>query len=275
MNDKEELELEVRRILANEVEGHRNFLQSQFRNLTWGLGILFTVASIIFVFIFGKSIDESKATLISTIDSKVVDYRIVESFKDKLNEFINIAVEGAVDDDNTTKKINLKVNELAKNSLLSVTTDIENKLLATVNEQIIKSTNLNASEIIGKVSMPSGAVIAFNKTKCPIGWTEYMPAQGRFIRGIDKSGNRADPDGERLPGNLQDDSLNEHSHGGVISTSIGNDGKENRSYIDAGDGNIGRSTFNATGNNTLSHTKTFGGSETRPLNVALLYCVKT
>jgi hypothetical protein len=48
MNEKEELELEVRRILASEVEGHRTFLQTQFRNLTWAIGILFTVGAIIF-----------------------------------------------------------------------------------------------------------------------------------------------------------------------------------------------------------------------------------
>lgn len=37
-------------------------------------------------------------------------------------------------------------------------------------------------------------------------FTEFKPAHGRFIRGIDKSGNKIDPEGKRSPGKLQSDS---------------------------------------------------------------------
>ena len=57
-------------------------------------------------------------------------------------------------------------------------------------------------------TVPSGMVAAFNLTACPSGWTEYTPAYGRFIRGIDKSGSNTSEkrrsallpkDVERLP----------------------------------------------------------------------------
>lgn len=73
MEDKEQIELEVRRLLAEEIETHRNFLQSQFKNMTWGLGILFAVGAAIFVYLFGKSVDDSTQKLVSTVDSKVIE----------------------------------------------------------------------------------------------------------------------------------------------------------------------------------------------------------
>ena len=56
-------------------------------------------------------------------------------------------------------------------------------------------------------AMPAGAVIAFNLPACPAGWSEYTPAYGRFIRGIDKSGSKIDPDGQRKPESYQEDAI--------------------------------------------------------------------
>lgn len=61
-------------------------------------------------------------------------------------------------------------------------------------------------------TVPPGAVMAFSLTSCPANWSEYTPAYGRFIRGIDKSGTAIDPDGQRAPGAIQNDSLQNHTH---------------------------------------------------------------
>ncbi len=37
--------------------------------------------------------------------------------------------------------------------------------------------------------VPSGAVVAFNREKCPAGWSEFPPAEGRVIRGTGDSGD--------------------------------------------------------------------------------------
>jgi hypothetical protein len=267
MNEKEELELEVRRILASEVEGHRTFLQAQFRNLTWAIGILFTVGAIIFTFLFGKSIDESKDQLISTIDAKVVDYRIVESFKKKLEEYINIAVDKAVVDDATKKKIDTQISESTKSAVAKVETDIEDKLISTVTQEVSRSQSLNAQQLIEKVTMPRSAVLAFNRKSCPPGWEEYTKAYGRFVRGIDKSGSGIDPDGAREPGNTQDESFMAHSH------------SRPRGVYDAGGGSdaawVAHDHYFGYGHKNPPGTGKAGGSETRPDNVALLYCEKT
>lgn len=54
--------------------------------------------------------------------------------------------------------------------------------------------------------------MAFNLATCPTGWTEYTPAYGRFIRGIDKSGTAIDPDGQRALESIQADMIASHDH---------------------------------------------------------------
>ncbi|MEE1673321.1 hypothetical protein SNR37_002737 [Agarivorans aestuarii] len=113
---------------------------------------------------------------------------------------------------------------------------------------------------------PPGAVVAFSSDSCPSGWRDYTLAYGRFIRGIDKAAT-TDPSGTRPPGNQQSDSFKKHSHT-----------RPNDVY-DAGGG---------TNASWVAHAKNYGyghespprtgfegeSSETRPKNVALLYCIK-
>lgn len=267
MEDKEKLELEVRRVLSSEAEGYRIFLQSQFRYLMWGVGILFLAGAAIFTYLFGDSIEKSKEQLISTIDARIIDYRIVESFKKRLQESIDIAVDQAVDHEETRKNIDDQVEESAKTAYRRVASNIEDTIIEIVDKQILKSRNLDASQIIEKVSMPSGAVLAFNRETCPPDWKEYALAYGRFIRGIDKGDSGIDPDGERELGSTQSEQFKAHSH------------TRPRGVYDAGGGPdsawVAHSRHFGYGHSNPPSTGKVGGSETRPDNVALLYCEKT
>lgn len=51
--------------------------------------------------------------------------------------------------------------------------------------------------------------MAFNLTTCPTGWTEYTPARGRFLRGIDSTGTN---DVVRVVGDIQADDFKSHTH---------------------------------------------------------------
>jgi len=37
--------------------------------------------------------------------------------------------------------------------------------------------------------VPSGAVVAFNRDKCPLGWSSFLPANGRVVRGTGDAGD--------------------------------------------------------------------------------------
>lgn len=118
----------------------------------------------------------------------------------------------------------------------------------------------------GSSTIPTGAIMAFDLTTCPTGWTEYTAARGRFLRGID-NGAGNDPSGTRAPGNVQTDDFKSHSHtpnGYFVSGQSGADGDLDGSTTVTG---YDKSTMTGS----LSST---GGTETRPKNVAVLYCRK-
>lgn len=111
----------------------------------------------------------------------------------------------------------------------------------------------------------SNAVMAFASTSCPAGWSEYTPARGRFLRGIDPSGSTTvDPAGTRAPGSLQDATAIYNSYG---SSTI----PDNQNAVKNSDGTISASTTGlAVGYsfNTLTRTWDYA----RPKNVAVIFC---
>ncbi len=107
------------------------------------------------------------------------------------------------------------------------------------------------------IGVPTGAIMAFHETACPDGWTEYTPARGRFLRGID-NGAGNDPGGTRAPGNVQADMVGPHNH--QLAVSMGTSG-------DYGLRDAGNAT--STG---APWTQNNSGVETRPKNVAVIFC---
>lgn len=112
---------------------------------------------------------------------------------------------------------------------------------------------------LARLIVPKGAVVAFNLDECPSGWTEFKPAYGRFVRGIDRSGGNLDPDGERPPGEIQGHAFASHTHrynGRAANKAPGSGGGQALGWLNQNGG----------------ATHSTGGNETRPVNVALLYC---
>lgn len=125
------------------------------------------------------------------------------------------------------------------------------------------------------IAAPAGAVISFDLDKCPRGWAIFKPASGRFIRGASAS-NTVDPDGPRAVGSIQQDALQGHRHA--------MEGRGGRGLWDSAEG-TGPSRRAATTNykdrkthlvlgvqSDLKYGNARVSSETRPENVALLYC---
>ncbi|MCY4109183.1 MAG: hypothetical protein OXG11_09165 [Chloroflexi bacterium] len=116
------------------------------------------------------------------------------------------------------------------------------------------------------VGLPTGTVVAFNRNEYPSGWKDYAPAYGRFIRGIDKADSGIDPDKGREIGSIQNEQFLAHTH------------TRPRGVYDAGGGSdaswVDHARHFGYGHAKPPETGTTGGKETRPDNVALLYCEK-
>lgn len=115
----------------------------------------------------------------------------------------------------------------------------------------------------GGGAAPAGAVVSFALEECPEGWTPYAPLSGRFVRGKCITGQPCnDPSGVRAVGNVQADDFKSHSH-------------SLRARHGAANWNGGSIRATDEGGYIVdSHTYASGGDETRPKNVALLYCRK-
>lgn len=110
--------------------------------------------------------------------------------------------------------------------------------------------------------LPPGAVVAFDQKECPPGsqWVEYPEAYGRFIRGIDKADKPIDPDGLRAPSSTQDHQFAAHFH------------EQPKDVYDTGVAEVANGEWWGYGHRSPPPTGETGGDETRPVNVALLYC---
>ncbi|MEE9339611.1 MAG: hypothetical protein V3U87_16170 [Methylococcaceae bacterium] len=189
MTDEQELELSVRRILAEEVNKHREFLQIQFKYLVWSIGIMLAAGAIVFTYLFGDSIETTKVRLIEQIDTKVVEYRIVESLKKRLDAFTESAVDEAVNSVKTKDQINLLVKTKTDEYVRASSEKTEQKLSQLVTSQVVKFKDLDPEELIRKVTLPSGSILAFNLESCPKGWNNFQLAAGRTIVGSGKGEN--------------------------------------------------------------------------------------
>lgn len=151
------------------------------------------------------------------------------------------------------------------------------------------------SDAVSASRTPVGAVIRIDGPDAPAGYLKldggqyaraaypdlvaFYTAQGRLIAGdtgaqfrvpdyrgrFDRAWSTdaaVDPDGPRAPGDIQEDAFKSHSHTLPV-----------RDNPNAGDGYVEDADSSSTVRN--ASTGLTGGAETRPKNVALLWCVKT
>lgn len=122
----------------------------------------------------------------------------------------------------------------------------------------------------GGGAAPTGAVMAFNLSTCPAGWVAADGSagtpdlRGTFVRGI--NGNANGRDVARGLGSYQTDELAGHRHTVADRFTAGIRAGGVKSWESVGSDYA----YTITRNTSLT-----GGSETRPKNVALLYCVKS
>jgi hypothetical protein len=132
-----------------------------------------------------------------------------------------------------------------------------------------KDTIVSMAEQIRKLQASLvSSVVAFASDSCPQGWVEYKEAYGLFIRGIDKSGNNIDPSGLRKVGDpMQPDVVGPHTH--TARMKLGAEPLDGGARSGEAAGGHGATAPHWTSDYLIMSN---GGAETRPKNIALLYC---
>lgn len=133
----------------------------------------------------------------------------------------------------------------------------------------VSSGQTLTADLFNEKTVPSWAVMSFNLSSCPNGWSEYLPAQWRFIRWIDKTWTNIDPDWERIIWSLQSDIANSIDQIWYANTTSSN------IITIPDDGSWSARTCQAWRTWACAwaqYKKKW--TETRPKNVALLYCEK-
>jgi hypothetical protein len=146
---KSQIEIEVRKILLSEdtslrrawteeAKTYREFLQTQFRWITIGVSTLSVVGASLFVWLFGNNLSQTlmetrhqfedargqldkilidaKDDLEKTVDSKVVEYRIAQDLKSKVETMLEVEV-GNQAEKATNTVIVPKISELASKTV--------------------------------------------------------------------------------------------------------------------------------------------------------------
>lgn len=170
----------------------------------------------------------------------------------------------------------------AQATMLSKVNSLSAKNSNTVNLSFNSGSYSLSADVIPTVLVPTGAIMSFYRSTAPTGWLicdgTTIPAQytelislvgantpnlrGMFIRGWSSGTSTTSRDplsASRTLGSLQEDAFESHNH------------------LDAGAsgtlGTYGTNAGYATTNST--YTGYTGDTETRPVNIALLYCIKT
>lgn len=203
---------------------------------------------------------------------------------------------------------------LKANQATTYTKTESDNLLAAKANQATTYTKTEVDSLLSGGGVPSGTVIALASNTAPTGWLKANGAavsrttyaalfaaigttfgagngsttfnlpdlRGEFVRGWDDARG---VDSGRAFGSAQADEFESHTHtgstntythnhSGVITSSATGSGSSNAAALTT---NGARYQIGNTASDSHSHTVTIdatGGAETRPRNVALLYCIK-
>lgn len=185
-------------------------------------------------------------------------YNSISTLKSELSEAERKLKEMTEQVDETIALLNTdamrrRLEELAP-QVLSIS--IQSRLDTKLDERI--------SPLNQTIASLNNSVVAFESVRCPEGWREYAPARDRFLRGIDTTS--AQP---RVPGSPQPDALQAHTHvlTPVTGKAHGSDNQHPHGYASGQYGIAVRTTGEVSSSARVA-------DETRPKNVAVLFCTR-
>jgi len=135
----------------------------------------------------------------------------------------------------------------------------------------INGANCKTTSEMGGTSVPAGAIMAFNLSSCPSGWTEFTNARGRVVVGknpSDPSFDSLQETGGEKTHTLTVSEMPQHRHTVFTMVSWGNGNS-----INPGTGGQGWPGFAGNGMFTDYQGSSSSHNNLQPY-ISLLYCTK-
>lgn len=185
MDPDKEVELSVRRVVSDELrrrggsQGGGGGALSSLGAL--GLTLMFAAFVLAFGFLHWQSLAQAEAQLKESLDSRILEFRIAESLRARVNAYVTDALEQTIAADQTQATLRSMVDDQATAAIDDASAVIQSRVSSLVRVSL--SSLPNGTDLVASLQVPSGAVMAFDRQRCPDGWSNYDALAGRAILG--------------------------------------------------------------------------------------------
>lgn len=226
------------KLLVEDLQSHREHVQKLYRNAFIAGGVLAAIGVGLAFWLLGEQ-----------LDSRVFEYRIVDSLKQRAETISNEIVKDA------EVSARNSVDSFIKNS-------ISKEVDQRVKDKLEDLNDASLKQLVEQIGFPVNSIIAVDASTCPSGWENYIGTEGRYIVGVGPGGNVGAVIGDPLK-NEENRAVGKHTHQYGFQ-SVGGNG----SFIRYGSG--------ASRSNTQQTTSDSGEVEgTNAPYIQLLFCKKT
>lgn len=179
-------ELEVIKLLTEDVQSHRDYVQRLYRNAVLIGGSVLLLIAVLGTWLLGERYDESLLRTVVNNELRGEVDRLREEQTKLLEQELSTSMQSATEDaqesiisaaDESKAQAISELNEFAEEQLFEA-------VRQNIEPQIEELQATTAVELAGAIAFPSGLVAAFDLPEgCPLGWSRYQPAASRVIIG--------------------------------------------------------------------------------------------
>lgn len=256
------VELIVRRVIAEELGEHRRYISDLSKYTAIAAFSVLALLAAALTFWYGNKLDILEERMI--VDAKASFENQIKTSEEKFDVTVKEVIKSEVAKLDIVKIIESEFDQQTKKKLV-------NEILVTLDsEKFSEELKFKYESLEALTKSFDDAVVGFVTENCPLGWRPYSPAFGRFLRGTDLSERSIDPDGMRISRktspSFQEDLFKLHDHGGKYTV-----------LYPKGIGSAEHANLMAIGGITDKDFSFIpaGGAETRPKNVAVLFCIRS
>ena len=185
MNEEtqKEVELAVRRLFSADAGQYRQYLEAQFSQLKWALGVLLVLVSGVIIYFSGRTYSEVRSFAENQVNERVVDVIFNDKARTKLDDRVTFTIQSS----NTQARI----SELVEKQVRTIVdAEVGKRLNAAFAEQlaVLKTNDLKTS------LLPRGIIIPWlARETMPTGWAVCdggngtPDLRGKFLMGTDST----------------------------------------------------------------------------------------